>query len=263
MNQGPHQPQVSLTSSNPSFTPPPSPTHFCLSVSRSQFLFVSTLSISKKLRPVTSCCACYCCCMSCFNVYLISNLLKIPSALWKERCYGARHRATCLMGAGGSERQGGSKGTGVSKVWSIRARWEMRLWSSWRCELNANNLNAWLGSSPCHLMELHQIVSSFHLRLSRGNFIQAQTSSCHGNLWLPVLSLSLKPAEQSSHCTACHCAARMEALLATQMVFHFWNTSLTSAGSTVFVVCFFHSSLPHSPPFPRDPLVLILQMKCV
>lgn len=88
-------------------------------------------------------------------------------------------RAICLMGAGRREQQGESKGKSkcdLSEQGGKRACERRR-------ELNANNLNAWLTSSPCRLLWLHQIIS-FHLQLSLSNFIQAQTSSYCGNLWL-------------------------------------------------------------------------------
>lgn len=101
-----------------------------------QLFFVSALFISTRLKHATSCWFCYCCCTSCFGVYLISNLVKIPSHQLacpgipvQGRWQRATDRATCLMAAGGRKQQGGSEGTSVSNVWSIRARWEMRLWN--------------------------------------------------------------------------------------------------------------------------------------
>lgn len=102
----------------------------------SQLFFASAPSVSTRLKHATSRWFRYCCCTLCFGIYLISNLVKIPSHQLacpgipvQERRQRATDRATCLMAAGGRKQLGESHGTSVSNVWSIRARWKMRLWS--------------------------------------------------------------------------------------------------------------------------------------
>lgn len=105
------------------------------------------------------------------GVYLMQNFVKIPCHQLAHPGMPARgeapgrhremlsDRAVCLMGAGGKEQQGESEGKSkcdLSEQGGKRA-------CGRRCELNANNMSAWLRSSLCCLLWLHQILSSLHL----------------------------------------------------------------------------------------------------
>lgn len=87
-------------------------------------------------------------------------------------------KAICFTGAGGSEQQGAKEGKSKCDLPEQGGKRACKR----RHELNANNPNAWLRPSHCRLLWLHQSLSSFQLWLYLGNFTQAQTSSCCGNL---------------------------------------------------------------------------------
>lgn len=195
------------------------------------------------------------------------NFIKIPSRQLahpgmpeKEKAWGggggSRHRemlsdrATCLMGAGGREQQGERKGKSKHDLSEQGGKWGCER----RHELNANNLNAWLRSSPCHLL-WPQILSSFHLRLSLGNFTQAQRSNYRHNLWLvgaePVakawwVTLSLHSVSLRSQ------DGRMKIpFLAVWIGLHFWNTTLTFLEVLQYSLCFFMTARALPCPFPK------------
>jgi len=140
----------------------------------------------------TPCSSCYHCGTLRLGVYLRKTFAQIPCHQLARPGMPAQgkasgghgemlsDRAVCFTGAEGREQQGQREG----KAQCDPSEQGGKPACERKRELIADNPNAALGSSPCHLPGLHQVLSSFHLRLSLGNLTQAQASSSRGNLWL-------------------------------------------------------------------------------
>lgn len=219
-----------------------------------QLFLVSALFISTRLKHATSCWFCYCCCTSCFGVYLISNLVKIPSH--QLACPGkcregdrGPQTSNLLNGSWREEAAGRERGD----ISEQRVIYQSKVGNEAVKQNVTWMLMTWmLGSGPLLAICTRSLLLST-LGCPWATLRKVRHPAAMAISGWSVLNQELKPTDWGAHYAACHHAAKMEGssfsyLDGAPLLKH---TPDTCRIYSICCVCF-HDSLPPFPLLPQE-----------